>query len=1326
MEQFELVEEIFSDALEQSQSARSRYVEIRCAGDRRLQQQVMVLLNADGDSESFLSQLSENLYPLIDQALTNQIPQQQIEHYRLLECIGEGGMGVVHKAFDEKLQRHVAIKFLSSLRANKENDKQRFINEAMAAARLNHANVCEVFEIGETEDGQLFIVTAFCEGKNLAELIQSNSLNLGQIVNIMLQLCDALSTAHNKGIYHRDLKPANVIVSDTMQVKLVDFGIAKIAGSDISQTGQIIGTFAYMSPEQFSGSMIDQRADIWSLGILLFELLSGQTPYRGDNAAEIMYQIFNGASPQLGDSGLNTSGLSESEFPQLDRFKQVISRCLQLDKQRRFHSCELLLTETNVILRGLRDVQHLEYLPVYVKTKSKTENTSSKTLSEYRKVVAMGIRLTDDCEYDKQKIKLTLKKFNGVVSHHRDGCMYTYFGYPKLGEGAADSAIACALRLVNLDGDKQGPGNSKTHTPLVSAIAIHNAPVVIHDDLKTGSKQLSGDIPGAVLPLLDINSPKPIIISASANNRLRKPLPENTIWAEKKYQDEALFLLDLDYNEHELVQRHVQYQSQLMGRYHELGLLESAWRDTLEDESRGIMITGDAGIGKSRLVHELQNSLTMKSQYKLLECACDPNHQDTALYPIIQGFKSLVLSQEKNGDSNTSSNTISRSSIKTFFESIRIDEEENINTWSWLLGLTADNPENLDLQQSPESLKNQSYRSAELLLKKLCLVSPTLFVFEDLHWADASTLEWLDTLLSSPLPPQLMLILTGRPELFNRWRSYSNLTQLALRNLGKVDSKDLIHDLSGNTKLNDESEQLILAKTAGNPLFIEEYVKMLLGKDQFETSESKQFETPESLEDILHSRLDYLGGSKIIAQTASVMGRTFRVDLLSALLPSHPSSIAQELVKLTESDILFKSDDSEYTFKHALIRDALYSSLPPAQQNPLHHNLAKVLCDFSGQDNSENENAEQIATHFSLAKEFLSASEWWLVAAKNAQRNYAIVETIRLCKRGLSDTAFMKKSTGADKLELDFQMILAPAFSASNGYADEDAGKAHSRALALGEKLHCVETTFPSMVGLWAHHCVRAQHMQAAELARTMTDLAKRENSDDLKVEAHMACGATAMFCGQIQNAKSELDKALTLYTSEMSQTHIRTYGQDPAVVICSFYAIVEEVLGNQEKALQLSCDAVEIARKANHPLSLSFALGFAVHIRIRQQQFDIAKELIEENRKLCDQHRTFVFQLLGAVQEGILLLSEGSTTDGIKVLHKSILAYKAMGTEIFLGTWSGMLALSYLKLGKIDLAQQHLSEGLHQVKKSGELLSQGFLDFAAEQIEIVEKGLRK
>jgi serine/threonine protein kinase len=266
---------------------------------------------------------------------------------------GGGGMGSVYKAFDEKLKRTVAVKVLSGFRAQRAREKERFLQEAQAAAQLNHPNICEVYEIGESQDGSLFIVTAFCEGSNLAQLIGDNSLNLETILSYLLQLCHALETAHQQKIIHRDIKPANIIVDPSGQIRLVDFGVAKIQGHDISVSNQLVGTFAYMSPEQFSGVSVDQRSDIWSIGILLFECLTNHRPFPSDQPAEIMYNIFNAPQPQIKDT----------ELPLLDSFNTILKRCLNVDKQLRFSSTHLLANELRSLKQQLQTHDQLQWQP---------------------------------------------------------------------------------------------------------------------------------------------------------------------------------------------------------------------------------------------------------------------------------------------------------------------------------------------------------------------------------------------------------------------------------------------------------------------------------------------------------------------------------------------------------------------------------------------------------------------------------------------------------------------------------------------------------------------------------------------------------------------------------------------------------------------------------------------------------------------------------------------------------------------------------------------------------------------------------------------------
>lgn len=217
-----------------------------------------------------------------------------ISHYEILEKLGEGGMGVVYKAFDTKLDRHVAIKFLPPHLKTDEQAKKRFVHEAKAASALNHANIAVVHDINETPEGQMFIVMAYYEGQTLKDRTTSGAFNIDEAVAIVSQIASGLSAAHERGILHRDVKPANVLLGTDGQAKLADFGLAKLTGqTKVTKTGTTVGTVAYMSPEQASGGDIDHRSDVFSLGVVLYELITGSLPFRGDHEAAVLYGIMN-------------------------------------------------------------------------------------------------------------------------------------------------------------------------------------------------------------------------------------------------------------------------------------------------------------------------------------------------------------------------------------------------------------------------------------------------------------------------------------------------------------------------------------------------------------------------------------------------------------------------------------------------------------------------------------------------------------------------------------------------------------------------------------------------------------------------------------------------------------------------------------------------------------------------------------------------------------------------------------------------------------------------------------------------------------------------
>ena len=257
---------------------------------------------------------------------------QTISHYKILEKLGGGGMGVVYKAEDTKLKRTVALKFLPSTFSFDEDAKKRFINEAQAASSLDHNNICNIHEIGETDDGQIFICMNCYEGETLKKRIEQGKIEIDEAIDIIVQVATGLQKAHEKGIVHRDIKPANIFITNEGVVKILDFGLAKLSGQTMmTKLGETIGTIAYMSPEQAKGEEVDQRTDIWSIGVVLYEMLAGKTPFQSEYEQAMIYSILNEEPKQL------------TEIPK--EIQEIISNCLSKNPSDRYQSVDELISD---------------------------------------------------------------------------------------------------------------------------------------------------------------------------------------------------------------------------------------------------------------------------------------------------------------------------------------------------------------------------------------------------------------------------------------------------------------------------------------------------------------------------------------------------------------------------------------------------------------------------------------------------------------------------------------------------------------------------------------------------------------------------------------------------------------------------------------------------------------------------------------------------------------------------------------------------------------------------------------------------------------------
>jgi len=265
---------------------------------------------------------------------------QTVSHYRILDKLGEGGMGVAYKAHDTKLDRTVALKFLPSHLGADEFEKQRFLNEAKAASALDNSNICSIHSIEETDEGNLFIVMAYYDGMPLKRKIEQGQIPLNDIINYALQIAAGLQKAHDKGIVHRDLKPANIFITTDDQVKIIDFGLAKAARHTmLTKPGTTLGTVPYMSPEQEQGSNVDHRTDIWSFGVLMYEMLTGQFPFRSEYETALVYSIINEDPVPVTDISPDVPGVIDT----------IVMKCLEKDPEHRYQQINDLVQELHQI-----------------------------------------------------------------------------------------------------------------------------------------------------------------------------------------------------------------------------------------------------------------------------------------------------------------------------------------------------------------------------------------------------------------------------------------------------------------------------------------------------------------------------------------------------------------------------------------------------------------------------------------------------------------------------------------------------------------------------------------------------------------------------------------------------------------------------------------------------------------------------------------------------------------------------------------------------------------------------------------------------------------
>ncbi|MCI0695274.1 protein kinase [candidate division KSB1 bacterium] len=988
-----------------------------------------------------------------------------ISHYKILEKLGGGGMGIVYKAEDTKLKRLVALKFLPPDLTRDEEAKERFVHEAQAASALDHTNICTIYEIDETEDGQIFIAMAYYEGETLKKRVSSNQLSVDSVIEIAIQIAQGLARAHEAGITHRDIKPANIMITTRGEVKIVDFGLAKLAGQTrLTKSGMTLGTVAYMSPEQARAEEVDHRTDIWALGVVLYEMITGQLPFKGEYEQAMVYSI-------LCEEPKPITNL-RPEVPAA--LTQIVRRTLSKIAEDRFQTMADLLSElkqvasSKALAGGNQEAKQISARP-----------SSKSGIAERRQVTVMSCQLVAPSmssePLDPEDLHALLPEYqalcDNVIARYEgriiqslgDGLLVS-FGYPKAHEDDPRRAVLAGLGIL------EGLRRMSSHLEpekgikLAARVGIHTGLVVAGDP-----QAMVGETPRLATQLQNLAAPDALVVSQvtyrliegyfdcrelgqHAMKGISQPIPlYQVLYASvARSRLEAAAITGL---------------TPLVGRAKEIGMLQERWEQVLEGNGQVVLLNGEAGIGKSRLVQELKAHVAANPQAWLTECYCSPYHQSSALYPLIELLERVVLQFEAEEAAS-----MKLRKIEGFLVQYGLALPETTPLFATLLSVPlSENYSPLNL--SPQQKKQKTLEALLSVLLTRASQQPLLFVLEDVHWVDPSTLELLNLIIAQAPTTKLCVLLTFRPDFTPPWEMRSYLNYITLNRLPRKEIEKMVGRVTKGKALPEEVLNHIASKTDGVPLFVEEMTKTVLESgmlqekdDQYElvglpfSGSLTQLTIPTTLRDSLMARLDHLATAKEVAQLAAVLGREFPYEWLHAVSPLNEATLNEELARLVNAELLYRrgvSPKVSYIFKHALIQEAAYESLLKSTRQQYHRQIAEVLAKQFPK--TVETSPELLAHHYESAGLIEQALPCLQRAGEQALQSSANSEAVAHFAHALELLQFLPDTTKRTEQEMNLQIGL--------GEAQKNAGKT-SQAMATFQRAAGIASALGSPKGL--------------------------------------------------------------------------------------------------------------------------------------------------------------------------------------------------------------------------------------------------------------------
>jgi len=894
----------------------------------------------------------------------------------------------------------------------------------------------------------------------------------------------------------------------------------------------------------------------------------------------------------------------------------------------------------------------------------------------------------------------TVRRFDGFVAKYMGDGVLVYFGYPEAHEDDAERAVRAALQLI------PEVAELKVSAALETRVGIATGLVVVGDLIGSGEaheRGIVGETPNLAARLQGIAQPNTVVVAESTRRLLGNLFELQDLGTtELKGMAEpvrAWAALRASSVESRFEALHTTGLATLVGRDEEVDLLMRRWKQVKKGEGRAVLISGEPGIGKSRLTAALCEYIGTEPHTRL-RYFCSPHYQESALYPFITQLERAA-------------GFIRDDQVETKLGKLRAllapgaRDDDDIALLSELLSLPSTVA---DLNLSPQRRREKLFEALLTQLEAESRRRPVLFLFEDAHWIDPTSRELLDLTIDRVRQLPVLLAITFRPEFQPAWAGRSHVTSLVLNRLDERDGAALAQEMAGDTVLATDLIAEIVERTDGVPLFVEELTKAVLessGKEDrvaavMATKSVAALSVPAALHASLMARLDRLGpASKEIAQIGAVLGRDFNYELIVPVAQRDLRELEAALDQLADAGLLFcrgTPPHSSYLFKHALVQDAAYDMLLRGRRQELHARVAQVLeRDFA--DIVERQ-PELLAHHLTAAGDTERAVDQWLKAGGYAAARLAHLEAIAHFERGLAALAAVPEGPDRNEREIELQLARGLSLFTAQGFMSAEAAKAYARAGELAEQQGDPQQLFMAVYGLWQSANGAGEIFECRKLSNRLQQLTADNKDDDLRLQAHHSAWATCLFFGEPVAARAHCEAGRGLYDPERHRLHHQLYGgHDPGTCARYFGAQVHWLLGYPDKGLALGSEGLELAERIAHPFSLALALQYNSMLLLDRGEPELALRRLELAETLAAEQR------LGLVLEpqllrGAALMSQGAFEEAVACLREG-LAGPAGATRLRCYGLA-MLADALTRQGKHEAAIEAARNGLSTEANTG------------------------